>query len=64
MLSCKEATKLMSAAQDRPLSMSEKMQLRIHLMMCAGCVRFREQMDFLRQACKGYLRHKGFKDEP
>jgi len=63
MLSCKEATHLMSESQERELSLVERMQLKLHLAMCKGCARFLAQMGFLRRACKGYLRHKGFKGE-
>lgn len=56
MLSCKDATRLMSEAQDRKVSLSERMQLEIHLAICRGCRNFQGQMDFLRQACKRYAR--------
>lgn len=50
MLSCKEATELMSQRQDRQLGLMERISLRLHLLMCVGCRHFDEQMDFLRQA--------------
>ncbi len=55
MLSCKEATHLMSEGQDRKLGAGEQLQLRLHLAMCSGCRNFRVQMDFLRAACRGFL---------
>ena len=55
MLSCKESTYLMSAAQDRPLGLRERLALRLHLMICKGCANYDRQMDFLRAAC-GRLR--------
>jgi predicted anti-sigma-YlaC factor YlaD len=55
MLSCKEATRLLSEAQDRKLDLPEKMQLEVHLAMCKGCRSFKGQMSFLREACKRYL---------
>ncbi|MDP2107698.1 MAG: zf-HC2 domain-containing protein [Rhodocyclaceae bacterium] len=51
MLSCKETTHLLSAAQDRPLDLGERFALKMHLLMCQGCTNYRMQMDFLRQAC-------------
>lgn len=63
MLSCKDATRLMSEAQDRPLSVSERLQLKLHLAICTGCANFRRQMDFLRSTCRGYLDRYGFKDD-
>ena len=44
MLTCKEATRMMSEAQDRPLEVGD--QLRV-------------QMDFLRTACRRYLGRRG-----
>jgi predicted anti-sigma-YlaC factor YlaD len=54
MLSCKEATRLLSESQDRKLDLPEKMQLEVHLAMCKGCRNFKGQMNFLREACKRY----------
>ena len=54
MLSCKEASQLMSAAMDRRLSIGERLALRLHLMICLGCRRFQSQMDFLRAACRRF----------
>jgi hypothetical protein len=51
MLKCKQATRLMSQAQDRPLSMRERIGLRMHLLMCSGCTNFNKQLDFIRSAC-------------
>jgi hypothetical protein len=63
MLSCKDATRLLSQAQDRQLGVSERMALELHLLMCRGCTNFGKQMDFLRQACRQYFeRHNGDKD--
>lgn len=50
MLNCKRATELMSQEQDRPLEFAERMGLRLHVAMCAGCRNFRKQMDFLHRA--------------
>ncbi len=58
MLSCKDATRLLSEAQDRKLAVSEKMGLELHLLMCRGCTNFGKQIDFLRQACRGYLNRR------
>lgn len=55
MLRCKEVTHLLSEAQDRNLSFSERLQLKMHLAMCTGCRNFKGQMAFLRQACRRYL---------
>ena len=54
MLSCKEITHLLSESQDRKLNLSEKFHLQMHLAMCKGCKNFKNQMNFLRAACKRY----------
>lgn len=54
MLNCKETTHLISEAQDRSLSFTEKAGLETHLLMCSGCRRYREQMVFLRTLCRQY----------
>jgi hypothetical protein len=54
MLSCKEASALMSQALDRRLSLRERLSLRLHLAICEGCRRFERQMAFLRSACRRF----------
>ena len=54
MLTCQQVTRLLSEAQDRKLRLKEKLPLKFHLLMCSGCANFRQQMDFLRQACRCY----------
>ena len=55
MLSCKDVTHKLSEAQDRELSLSERLQLEMHLAMCHGCRNFKKQMSFLRTACMRYM---------
>lgn len=54
MLKCREATRLMSEAQDRELESGEHLSLRLHLVTCRGCRAYRRQMDFLRAACRAF----------
>lgn len=54
MLSCKQATELMSQEQDRPLSLAERLGLRVHVWICTGCANYRRQMDVLRAACRRF----------
>jgi predicted anti-sigma-YlaC factor YlaD len=54
MLSCKDATRMMSEAQDRKLGLAERVQLEMHLAICKGCRNFSEQMAFLRKACRAW----------
>jgi hypothetical protein len=50
MLSCKEASRLASEGLDRRLGLAERIALRLHLLACDGCSRFRRQLVFLRRA--------------
>ena len=54
MLSCKEITHLLSEAQDRKITVSERVHLEMHVAICKGCKNFKNQMNFLREACKRY----------
>lgn len=54
MLSCKQATDLMSQEQDRSLSLSERFGLRLHVWICSGCNNYRRQMNVLRAACRRF----------
>jgi hypothetical protein len=49
MLTCKEASRLVSHRQDRPLSFRERWKLRIHLWMCGNCRRFERQIGLMRR---------------
>lgn len=49
MLTCKEASHLVSQNQDRPLSFNERVGLRIHLWICANCRRFERQFELMRR---------------
>jgi len=52
MITCKEVTHLISEGQDRRLSLSERIGLRLHLMMCNGCRNFDAQLRLIRKACQ------------
>jgi hypothetical protein len=47
---CAKAARLISAAQDRPLSLTERVALRLHLAICDGCTQYDRQVRFLRRA--------------
>lgn len=47
--SCKQATRLLSAAMDRELTRTERWTLRWHTLKCAYCRRFEAQIGLLRQ---------------
>ncbi len=67
MLTCKEVTRLASEKLDRPLSLRERIEFRMHLMMCVACSRFDTQMQFMRKAMSRYAHGdtpKGDESEP
>lgn len=52
MLTCKDASHLISERLERPLGVRERWGLRLHLWLCANCRRFERQMALLRQALR------------
>ena len=56
-LKCKQATRLMSQAQDRELSLAENLALKFHLLICRGCTRCNKQMRLMRDAIKQLGKH-------
>ena len=57
MLTCKEVTELASKQQDTPLPFKQRIQLKIHLMMCKFCNRYLKQLDFLKTAIQRIDNH-------
>lgn len=60
MMNCQQATRLMSDAQERPLSFKERAALKMHVAMCSGCSNFLQQMGTLRDIARIYA--KGSED--
>jgi predicted anti-sigma-YlaC factor YlaD len=54
MLSCREASRLISEKLDRDLGIAERAALRVHLAICEACTRMTRQFDFLRRAARQY----------
>lgn len=52
MLTCKDATRLVSEGQERALGLRERWSLRVHLWLCDNCRRFERQVRLLRQAMR------------
>ena len=57
-LSCKEATRLVSQGLDRRLGFGERVALRVHLAICDGCTNFKKQTAFLRKAMQRLASHE------
>ena len=54
MLTCKEASRLISLGLDRDLSLAQRASLRLHLAMCTACTKLKTQFDFMRNALSAY----------
>ena len=52
MLTCKDASQLMSQSLDRDLTWMERVGLRFHLFICEPCPKVRQQLTFLHNASK------------
>jgi predicted anti-sigma-YlaC factor YlaD len=46
--SCREVSRLQSAARQQPLSLARRIGLRFHLLVCSWCRRYGKQVGFLR----------------
>jgi len=53
-ISCKDASRLVSQEQDSRMSFWQRVTLRLHLSVCAACTRFEQQIRFLRAAMRKY----------
>ena len=51
-LSCQQASRLLSQAQDEPLPFGKRMRLRLHLMYCDACTNVSRQFAALRLAMR------------
>ena len=50
--SCKDMTRLLSDAMDRPLPLGIRLKMRLHFLICKWCERYKNQLLFLRQALR------------
>jgi len=51
---CKEASRLISQAQERSLSLRDWIRLRLHIKWCLACQRYERQVALLRKAVHRY----------
>ncbi len=54
MLTCREATTLISQSIDDRLPVGRRVALRLHLIMCKLCSRYKRQLVFLGSAIRKY----------
>ena len=53
-LNCRQASRLLSLACDRPLVAEELRALKIHLDECLMCTNFEQQLRFLHKAASAF----------
>ena len=53
-ISCKDASRLVSRRDELPLTPWQRLVLQLHLSVCAACTRFEKQVAFLREAMRQY----------
>lgn len=63
MLTCKQASQIITQSYDRRLSWQERWNMRIHLFICDACAHFAKQMRFLRQAARRFAQGQADADE-
>ena len=56
MLSCKDATRLVSEHLDRKLPFWRRAGLRLHVLLCRGCSRYTQQIKKIDQAVSSHYR--------
>jgi hypothetical protein len=54
LLSCKEASRLLSQAQEAPMTAWQRTPVRWHLAVCNMCRAFEKQLWFMREAMRRY----------
>lgn len=54
LISCRNATQLISRLRERELTPLERVKLRLHLAACKACNAFDRQMTLLHEAMKRY----------
>lgn len=62
MMNCRQATRLLSEAQDRKLTLKERTALKLHVLICAACQNFGKQMKELRSLTRAYVKGKDDSD--
>jgi Putative zinc-finger len=56
LISCKEASRLLSQMQDGDVPLRQWLSIRLHLLWCEACKRFEQQLRFLHNAMRHYRR--------
>lgn len=52
MLNCKQVSELSSRSLDSRLPLRQRMQMKLHLMMCKACKQYLKQLQFIQKSAK------------
>jgi hypothetical protein len=52
MLSCKDVTRLLSESMDHSLPIGKRVGVRLHLLICAFCSRYKRQLLLIRETVR------------
>jgi len=52
MLSCKDVTQLLSEAMDASLPIGKRIGVRLHLLICKFCLRYKRQLLLIRETAR------------
>lgn len=52
MLSCRDVTRLISESMDHSLPLGKRIGMRIHLLICLFCTRYKRQLILIREAAR------------
>ena len=62
-MNCQKASELASRQQDQPLSLSKKINLKLHLLMCEHCRNFSKNIEQLSDSMQSFLSGDDSKDQ-
>ncbi len=62
-VTCKQATALLIAQEDRKIDMSDKVALRLHIYACKTCPNFEQQLMIMRKSLKLWRNYGAEPDE-
>ncbi len=52
MLSCRDVTRLLSESMDHSLPLGKRIGVRLHLLVCRFCARYKRQLLLIREAAR------------
>ncbi|WP_053980801.1 hypothetical protein [Marinagarivorans algicola] len=62
-MNCQKASELASRQYDQPLSLSKKISLKFHLLICKHCRNFNKNIEQLSHSMQSFLRGDDNKDQ-